>query len=192
MDAFLCTILNWPCNFAPLGWAFCAGQTLSISQNTAVFSLLGTTYGGDGVTTFVLPNLQSRVPVGAGTGTGLSTYNLGDQSGAENIGLTIGNLPAHTHTATPSGLSASVPAVTSNGTTNQASSSVVLAAPTDSARNPINIYSNAAQNATLASGTVTGSVTVGLTGNGVAHSNIQPYLALNYIIALQGIFPSRN
>ena len=187
MDTFISTVLIWPPNFAPSGWALCAGQLLSISQNTALFSLLGTMYGGDGVTNFGLPDLRSRIPLGAGQGPGLSPYTLGQTGGTENVSLTVNTLAPHTHPAT--GLSASVPAVTSGGTTNQPSPSVALAAPTDAARNPLNIYSNATANQNLAPGTVTGSV--GSAGGGQPHPNIQPYQALNYIIALQGIYPSR-
>jgi microcystin-dependent protein len=192
MDTFLSTILIWPPNFAPTGWALCAGQLLSISQNTALFSLLGTFYGGNGQTTFGLPDLQGRIPVGAGQGTGLSPYTLGQVGGAESITLTTGNLASHTHTATPSGLSAKVPAVTSVGTTNQPSPSVTLAAPVDAGRNSINIYSTAAPNQTIASGSVAGSVSIAPTGGGQPHENRQPYLSVNYIIALVGIYPSRN
>jgi microcystin-dependent protein len=192
MEAFLSTILIWPPNFAPVGWALCAGQTLSINQNAALFSLLGTTYGGDGVNTFVLPNLQGRVPVGAGQGQGLSPYILGQVGGSENVSLTTTTLAAHTHTATLTGLSAATPAVASDGTTNQPSPSVTLAAPVDAARNPINIYSTATPNKNLAPGAVSGSISIGSAGGGQPHSNIQPYLALNYIIALQGIYPTRG
>jgi microcystin-dependent protein len=191
MDAFLSTILIWPPNFAPNGWALCAGQLLSISQNTALFSLLGTTYGGDGISTFGLPNLQSRIPIGAGQGPGLSPYNIGDTGGVESVTLSINTIPQHTHTATQS-LSVSLPAVTTSGTTNQPSPSVVPAAPTDASRNPVNIYSNATPNQKLGQPSISGTISIGLTGNGVPHENRQPYLAVNYIIALQGIFPSRN
>jgi microcystin-dependent protein len=192
MDQFLSTILIWPPNFAPRGWALCAGQVMSISQNTALFSLIGTMYGGDGVQTFQLPDLRGRVPLGAGQGTGLSPYIVGQSGGTENVTLTNSTLAAHTHTATPAGLSATVPAVTTGGTTNQPTPSVALATPTDAARNPLNIYSNATPTQNLAPGTVTGSISVGSAGGGQPHANIQPYLAVNYIIALQGIFPSRN
>jgi microcystin-dependent protein len=192
MDAYLSTILIWPPNFAPLGWALCAGQLLSVSQNAALFSLIGTYYGGDGISNFGLPNLQGRVPVGVGQGAGLSPYTVGQLGGTENVTLTSNNLASHTHSATPAGLSASVPAVTTVGTTNQASPSVALAAPTDAARNPVNIYGSGTPTQTLASGTVTGSITVGPAGGNQPHPNLQPYLALNYIIALQGIYPSRG
>jgi microcystin-dependent protein len=191
MQAFLSTILVWPPNFAPNGWALCAGQLMSISQNTALFSLLGTTYGGDGITTFGLPNLQGRVPVGAGQGSGLSLYNLGDNGGVESVNLGINTMPQHSHSATQN-LSVSLPAVTTTGTTNQPAPSVAPAAPTDAARNPVNIYSNATPNQKLGQPSISGTISIGLTGNGVPHENRQPYLGVNYIIALQGIFPSRN
>lgn len=191
MEAFISTILIWPPNFAPNGWALCAGQLLSISQNTALFSLLGTTYGGDGISTFGLPNLQSRIPIGAGQGPGLSLYNIGDTGGVESVTLAINTIPQHTHTATQS-LSVGLPAVTTSGTTNQPSPSVVPAAPTDASRNPVNIYSNATPNQKLGQPSISGTISIGLTGNGVPHENRQPYLGVNYIIALQGIFPSRN
>jgi microcystin-dependent protein len=191
MQAFLSTILIWPPNFAPSGWALCAGQLMSISQNTAVFSLLGTTYGGDGVSTFGLPNLQGRIPIGAGQGLGLTPYNVGDTGGVESVTLAINTIPQHTHSATQN-LSVSLPAVTTTGTTNQPGPSVSPAAPTDAARNPVNIYSNATPNQKLGQPSISGTISIGSAGNGVPHENRQPYLAVNYIIALQGIFPSRN
>ena len=191
MQAFLSTILVWPPNFAPNGWALCAGQLMSISQNTALFSLLGATYGGDGITTFGLPNLQGRVPVGAGQGSGLSLYNLGDNGGVESVTLGINTMPQHSHSATQN-LAVSLPAVTTAGTTNQPGPSVAPAAPTDAARNPVNIYSNAAPNQNLGKPSISGTISIGLTGSGLPHENRQPYLAVNYIIALQGIFPSRG
>jgi microcystin-dependent protein len=191
MQAFLSTILVWPPNFAPNGWALCAGQLMSISQNTALFSLLGVTYGGDGIRTFGLPNLQGRVPVGAGQGSGLSLYNLGDNGGVESVNLGINTMPQHSHSATQN-LSVSLPAVTTTGTTNQPAPSVAPAAPTDAARNPVNIYSNATPNQNLGKPSISGTISIGLTGNGLPHENRQPYLAVNYIIALQGFFPSRG
>ena len=191
MEAFISTILIWPPNFAPTGWALCAGQLLSISQNTALFSLLGTTYGGNGISNFALPNLQGRIPVGAGQGTGLSPYIIGQTGGVESVTLNVNTIPPHTHSATQN-LTVSLPAVTTTGTTNQPSPSVVPAAPTDAARNPVNIYSNATPTQTLGKPAIAGSISVGSTGGGQPHENRQPYLAVNYIIALQGIFPSRN
>src|SRR5208283_2769592 len=97
MDAFLGSLLLVPYNFAPQGWAFCNGQLLSIAQNAALFSLIGTTYGGDGISTFALPDLRGRVPNSAGQGPGLANYNLGDTGGAENTTLQVSNMPAHNH-----------------------------------------------------------------------------------------------
>jgi microcystin-dependent protein len=190
-NPFLSQILIWAPNFAPQGWAFCAGQLLPISQNAALFSLIGTIYGGDGRTTFALPNLQGRIPIGAGQSSGLSFYDLGTVGGFESVQLNANTLPSHTHSASPS-LTVQVPAVAGNGTTNAPSPSVFPAAPTDAARNPVNIYSNQATTTTLGSPTVSGSVTIGATGSGQPHENRQPFLAVNFIIALQGIFPSRN
>lgn len=182
METFLACILLWPCNFEPRGWAFCAGQILAISQNTALFSLLGTTYGGNGTTTFALPNLLGRVPVGAGNGPGLSSYVLGQLGGTENTSLTQQNLPAHVHTFT-------VSASNAQATTSSPAAGNSLAAPYDSVNfNPIAGYNTTAPNTTLNIGTGT----TGATGNSIPFSNIQPYLALNYIIALEGIYPSRN
>ena len=128
MQAFLSTILIWPPNFAPSGWALCAGQLMSISQNAALFSLLGVTYGGNGVSTFGLPNLQGRIPIGAGQGLGLTPYNIGDTGGVESVTLAINTMPQHTHSATQN-LAVSLPAVTTAGTTNQPGPSVAPAAP---------------------------------------------------------------
>ena len=189
-EQFLSTILIWPPNFAPSGWALCAGQLMSISQNTALFSLLGTTYGGDGKITFGLPDLRGRIPIGVGQGPGLSPYNLGQTGGSENVMLTAATLAPHTHPAT-SNLSAQAPGVTTAGTTNEPGPSVALAAPTEAGHKPVKIYSNATPTQHLAPGTVTGSISVASAGGGQPHENRQPFLALNYIIALEGIFPTR-
>jgi microcystin-dependent protein len=161
--------------FAPRGWAFCNGQIMSLAQNQALFSLLGTTYGGDGITTFALPDLRGRVPIHCGnsTGPGLSSYNSGQLGGTENVTLLPTQLPAHSHpvnavaaggnSASPSG---NLPAIESTGTSLD--------------------YSTAGASATMS------SAMIGNNSGGQPHSNIQPYLAINFIIALQGIFPSRN
>jgi microcystin-dependent protein len=189
-EQFISTILIWPPNFAPSGWALCAGQLMAINQNQALFSLLGTTYGGDGISTFGLPDLRGRIPLGAGQGTGLSSYNLGQTGGSETVTLTTATLAAHTHSATPN-LSASAPGVTTKGTTHEPSPSVALAAPEDQGHN-LKIYSDQKPTQQLAPGSVTGSISVGPAGGGQPHENRQPFLAVNYIIALQGIFPSRS
>jgi len=161
-------------NFAPQGWAFCNGQLLSIAQNTALFSLLGTTYGGDGQSTFALPNLQSRVPLHFGQGTGLSPYALGATGGVESVTLQTTQIPAHTHSYTPQ-------ATTVGGT----AASPAAAIWAESASGDT-IYQKGISNTQMA------PQTLGNTGGGQAHENRQPFLALNYVIALAGIFPSRS
>ena len=160
-------------NFAPVGWALCQGQLLPISQNTALFSLLGTTYGGDGQSTFGLPDLRGRAALGMGQGSGLQPYPLGQPGGVESVTLTANQFASHTHA-----LQAAATA-----TTPTPGSGVVLGTPT--AATPI--YATAGAPATLAGSAV--SLAAG--GNG-AHENRQPSLAINYIIALFGIFPSQN
>jgi microcystin-dependent protein len=191
MDAFLAMIMLWPCNFAPNGWAFCAGQLLSIAQNTALFSLLGTTYGGNGTTNFALPDLQGRVPVGAGNGSGLSPYVIGETGGTETVTLLTTQIPAHTHALT---LTLSISANNAKATDSTPTGSInSLAAPYDvSNDNPIAGYNNQAPNTALNVGANPISGTAGLTGGNQPHSNLQPFLALNYCIALVGIYPSRG
>jgi microcystin-dependent protein len=182
MDQFLATILLWPCNFAPNGWAFCAGQILPIAQNTALFSLIGTFYGGNGTTTFQLPDFRSRVPIGVGQGLGLSPYELGQIGGTESVTLLTNNLPTHSHTFT-------VSANSTNATDSTPKAGYSLAAPYDSV-NFLSIggYVNAAPDTQLNIGTGTTSTV----GNNIPVGITQPYLAVNYIIALTGIFPSRG
>src|ERR1700746_3573541 len=139
-DQFVAEPRIFGCNFPPVGWAFADGQLLPISQNTALFSLLGTTYGGDGQSTFGMPDLRGRIPIGAGQGPGLSPYTLGQTGGSETVTLTTAALAAHTHSATPS-LSASAPGVTTKGTTHEPSPSVALAAPVEQGAN-VRIYSD--------------------------------------------------
>ncbi len=175
-------------NFAPVNWALCQGQLLPISQYTALFSLLGTTYGGDGRTTFALPDLRGRVAVGQGNG-----FIMGQIGGTTSATLQIINLPPHNHTAsttvTVTG-TAGIPAVNTDGTTDTPASNAVLARMS---RN--NQYSTATPNVTMTAGPITANAsattTVGMTGGGQPFSIMQPYQVVNYIIALNGIFPSR-
>jgi microcystin-dependent protein len=170
---FLGEIRMFGGNFAPRGWAFCNGQIMPISQNTALFSLLGTTYGGNGTSTFALPNLQSRVPVHWGTGAGLSFYVIGQQAGQENVTLLQSQMPAHTHLLN---------AVTSGG--NQASPTGNLPA-VESTGTSLN-YSSDPANTTMNPAAVANA------GQSLPVPVVQPYLAVSFIIALAGIFPSRN
>jgi microcystin-dependent protein len=167
-EPFLGQIELFPYNFAPRGWAFCQGQLLSIQQNSALFSLLGTTYGGNGSTTFGLPDLRGRVAISAGQGPGLSNYVLGQVSGTENVTLNVNQIPAHTH---------QVAASTAKGSSNSPANAVPAAGGQ---------YGPSA-NTTMAAGMVQPSG-----GGGQPVSIVQPYLTLQYCIALQGIFPSRN
>jgi microcystin-dependent protein len=172
MDPFLGEIRMFAGNFAPVGWAFCNGQVLPISQNTALFSLLGTTYGGNGTTTFALPNLQGRVAIHQGQGTGLSPYALGQTGGAENVALTTAQMPSHSHTTSTS---SGAPAA-------QARPSSNIPGFSQSA----NIYSNGAGDSSFNNSFIQPS------GGGQPHENVQPYCAVSFIISLQGIYPPRS
>lgn len=158
-------------NYAPSGWALCNGQMMSVSNYQALYSILGTSYGGNGSSTFALPNLCGRVPMGAGQGSGLSNYALGSTGGSSTITYTVANLPAHSHTITINGSADAANSDTPKG---------ALPATTGS-----NSYATSA-NGSMASGTL--SVTVGADGGNAPQNNMQPYLGLSYIIALQGIY----
>jgi microcystin-dependent protein len=175
-SAYIGSVEVWPINFAPVGWALCAGQLQSISQNQALFALLGTNFGGDGVQTFALPNLQSRIPIGVGQGPGLSTYVLGEVGGTENATLLSNNLPIHNH-------------IVNCDTTSTGRGLLVT---------PVNNYP-----ATLPSTDPSGiyGSTVGNTmnplmtntaGGNTPFGKMPPFLAFNFIIALYGIWPSQS
>ncbi len=173
----MATIIMFAGNFAPKYWAFCQGQILSIAQNTALFSLLGTTYGGDGRTTFALPDFRGRVPIGTGDGPGLSGYDLGQMSGSEHVTLTVAQMPAHAHQ-----ISAHVAVSTSNGTTDEPNNNVLAGTTNDN-------YAAASS----ANGQLGGvSASDAPVGGNQPFSIVQPYLAMNFVICTQGIFPSRN
>jgi len=172
---FLGEVRPWACNFAPRGWAICAGQILAISQYTALFSLLGTYYGGNGTTNFGLPDLRGRVPMKYGQYVDGTQYMIGEQAGVETVTLQSATMPVHTHTVF--GTSASATNIAPNDGTVLASHFTGLP-----------FY--AAANSPL---TTLNPGTVSLyQGGNLPHSNIQPYLAINWCIALEGIFPSRN
>jgi microcystin-dependent protein len=172
-EPFLAQINIVAFNFAPKGFAACDGQILPISQNTALFSLLGTTFGGNGTSNFALPNFQGSVPVHAGEGNGLSPYELGQTGGASSVTLTVGELPTHTHTVgcqTGGGVDGPANAIWGNGARGKPPAYSTTGTPTDAL-----------------SGSALSSV-----GSGQAHNNNSPYLPLMFCIALQGVFPARN
>jgi len=168
-DPFLAEIRMFAGNFAPRGWALCDGQLLSIAQNTALFSLLGTIYGGDGRTTFALPDLRSRAPMHPGSGPGLTPRTLGQSGGTETVTLNVSQLPTHTH---------QMNAVKTSGNSDVPDNNSLAQAgyQTDSTTNLV------AMNA----------VAITYTGAGQGHDNMAPSLGINFIIALEGVYPSRN
>lgn len=195
---FIGSIVLFAGNFAPRAWALCNGQLLAISSNSALFSILGTTYGGDGRTTFGLPDLRSRVPVHPGRGPGLSTYTLGERGGAETVTLNTLQIPQHTHLAsvtsspTQSHIKLSKDAgVRSEPATGDVSAKASFGSGLSAT--PVNAYgpeTNTVDGQIIPPGDII--VTNGLTGGSQGHLNIQPFLGVNYIIALQGLYPSRS
>jgi microcystin-dependent protein len=170
-DQFLGEIRIFPFNFAPYGWQQCNGQILAISQYAALFSLLGTTYGGNGTSTFALPNFQGNVPIHQGNGAGLSPRTLGETGGSPTVTLISNQIPTHNHT------------FSGDPTAKKEVTNVANAAPAG-AGSPV--YSTAAPNTTMAA-----TMLVAVGGN-QPHDNMQPYLTLNFCIAMSGIFPARN
>jgi microcystin-dependent protein len=171
-DQFLAEIRAFPFNFPPTGWAFCAGQIMPLSQNTALFALLGTTYGGDGKSTFALPDLQGNVPMQPGQGQGLSERFLGEQSGAETITLLQSEIPVHTH---------QLFAVSEPGD---------LQGP-DPARSLARTGNGFCYHTALSPAVNMAPQSLSVSGGSLPHNNMMPYLTLNFCIALQGIFPQR-
>lgn len=169
-EPFIGEIRMFGGNFAPQGWALCDGQLLAISDNDALFALIGTTYGGDGETTFALPDLRGRLPVHMGQGSGLSNYVQGQTGGTETVTLTTSQLPLHTHPL--------------SGSNTQATT-----------RSPANTGLNTAEaqvySRTLDAGNLSGD-SIGPAGGSQPHENVMPFMCINFIIALFGIFPSRN
>lgn len=163
--------------FAPRGWHICDGSLLAINTNQALFSLLGTMYGGDGITTFALPDLRGRAAVHAGQGPGLSYYAEGQKSGTETVTLTTASMPAHNH-------GASMPTSAAQGDTGTPATAAYPAMGTDSQGNTYNMYAPHDQTTTM-------PAVLNNNGGSQPHNNIQPSLVINYIIAMQGIYPSR-
>lgn len=179
MEGYIAEIRLFAANFAPRNWSYCNGNLISIAQNTALFSLLGTTYGGNGIQTFGLPDFRSRTARGTGQGQGLSNITLGELSGIETETLSIAELPSHTHVGT-----AAVAPSSSSSSGDESNPSGFFPG---NVNRPI--YSTT-QNTTMGAAEVT--VTIGPSGSNQPHNNIQPSLGMNYIICMYGIFPSRN
>lgn len=169
MDPFVAEIRMFSFNFAPKGWAQCNGQLLPIAQNTALFALLGTTYGGDGKSTFALPDMRDNMPLHPGQGIDLSAYSLGQTGGTQTVGLTAAEMPPHAHQLQHHGLGAHA----------TPGSSVTLGS------------SGSAQIYTTNTTSVTPGSGLEPTGGGIKHNNRQPYLTVNFCIAMQGVFPPR-
>ena len=172
-DPFVAEIRIFPFNFAPKGWAWCDGQLLPLSQNTALFSLLGTTYGGNGQSNFALPDLQGSAPMHPGQGPGLSLHDLGEAGGTETVSLLTTEIPSHTHSL----MASTSPAASRDATANPlARSRNGLAYQTNTIQNLVNMAPQAVSTA----------------GGNQPHNNMQPYLTLYFCIALQGVFPPRT
>jgi microcystin-dependent protein len=174
-DAFMAEIRIVPFSFAPTGWAFCDGQHLSISQNSALYSLIGTSYGGDGITNFALPDLQGSLPVGAGQGAALSNYDVGQAGGVPYVTLTEQQVPQHTHTVT---------ATQSPGTANSPVGAIW--AEPRYGRVAEKAYTIDTPDTQMSPGAFSS------VGENLPHNNLPPYLALNFIICLVGIYPPRS
>jgi microcystin-dependent protein len=176
MDPFVAEIRIFPFNFAPRGWAFCAGQLLPISQNTALFSLLGTTYGGDGKSTFALPDMEGNAPMHPGQGPGLSLHDLGEIGGSQFVTLLTSEMPVHAHAVgrarAENGDSITpVASVWAQSAAGRGNAALYKAGPPTGTVNPLSLSP---------------------AGGSLPHNNMQPYLTLNFCIALQGVFPPRT
>jgi microcystin-dependent protein len=178
-EPFLGQITIFPYSFAPYGWQDCAGQILPLSQYTALFSLLGTNYGGNGTSNFALPDLQGRVPVSQGSAPGLSNYSVGEEAGVENVTLIANQSAAHSH---------SLNATNVRGTVQTPGGNLLATGEAGSGRDAstASIYNPGNPNTTLA------TPSIGQAGGTQAHNNVQPYLVLRYCIAMTGAFPARQ
>jgi microcystin-dependent protein len=185
MTPFLGQIMMFAGNYAPSGYAFCNGQLLNISQNSALFALLGTAYGGNGIQTFGLPNLQSRLPIHVGTGFGLSSYVLGQVGGVTDVTITTQTMPTHTHM-----LNATQTKTTTTGSSNTIGTTVLPGQPT--VGSPPRFYGNPQQGEPPLVPYNMPAAAVSSAGNSLSHTNMMPSLCISFVIALVGIYPSRS
>lgn len=202
MEVFIGSVMTFPFSYAPYNWSLCGGQLVPLRQYTALFSLLGNIYGGDGQTTFGLPNLQSRIPTNQGTGAGLKPKALGDALGAETLQLSLANLPAHTHAAALGSLKPITTVTLANPTNNPqpvpSDTNAWIGASTPGTDGSATIFSTDKGTTPVEqSGIETiiapnPGITLANTGSSAAFSILNPFLVVNFSIAMQGIFPSRN
>lgn len=189
MDEYMAVIKAFGFYWAPQGWLTCSGQIMSITQNSALYSLLGTNFGGNGMQTFGIPDLRGRTIIGAdGASAGLTNRTFGSMGGTETVALAVNEMPAHTHSAQFTGTSVTVKASSAAGV-----SGIPGARNTTLGACSSNLYNGAAPDITLntGGGAVTGTVALANAGQNVAHNNMQPFTVLNYCIATEGIYPSR-
>lgn len=193
MDAFLSFIGLWPIDWAPRNWALCWGQYLSISENTALYSLINNTFGGNGQTTFQLPDFRGRIPVGYGAGSGLSAYHMGSKGGYEQVKLAQSQLPAHKHAATLSSISVEFKVSSEPGTETVPGTNSATTLAATGGKFPNSIYNSTTPTIDLKGISInSGSIAVQDTGQNQYHENLQPYLATNYIMCTSGIYPPRQ
>lgn len=176
-EPFIGEIRMWACNYAPRGWAFCRGGLLPINENTALYAVIGILYGGDGRNTLGLPNLQGRAPMHWGQGSGLKIRNIGEKSGLAAVSLNQEQMPSHDHI---------LKGVKQVGSASQPNSNLMMGFDSGATENIVYLVANTTANATLANSAL------GFAGNSQSHENRQPSLAVNFCIALVGLFPSRN
>ncbi|SFT87514.1 Microcystin-dependent protein [Lishizhenia tianjinensis] len=185
MEPFIGQIIMFGGNFAPRGWAFCDGQILPIATNQVLYSILGNEFGGDGRTTFALPDLRGRAPIGPRTGPGLSTYCIGEKGGVEDVTLNIQQMPSHSHMAQTT---ADLNGQSTPGDEDVLSPEVVLASGSGTSSE---IYSSSPANTKMGN-SISATTTLANSGGSQSHENMQPYLAVNYIIAIDGEYPIRS
>ncbi|WP_372016370.1 phage tail protein [Tistrella mobilis] len=197
MTPFIGLCMHWAPDFAPRNWAYCANQLIAISQNTALFSLIGTTYGGNGIQTFALPDLRGRAGLAAGSSTTGTRYVEGEVAGTDQTTLLTTNMPAHTHAVSP--VTGTLPATATQADTNGPATGLAFGMAHTIFDNggseisaPVNAYAAGPADVTSAAGASGGTVTFGVTGHTAQTPITQPYLGLNIIIAMYGIFPPRS